>query len=225
MWFLERYLPNVIGLGSQLLESTYQTLYMVLVTAIFAGIIGLILGVILVVVDQDGILKQSTVFNVLNQAINICRSIPFIIMLALISPFTRFIVGTSIGTSAAIVPLIVGTVPFFARQVQNSLLEVDRGVIEAAIAMGSSPLEIIFSIYLKEGLTGIIRVASLTLINLIGLTTMAGVVGGGGLGNLAISVGYHRYQDDVTLVATLIILILVFISQGIGQYFVNKTTH
>jgi len=225
MWFIERYFPNVLGLGSQLIESTYQTLYMVVVTALFAGIFGLTLGVILVVVDENGILEKRLIFNLLDKAINVLRSIPFIIMLALIAPFTRFIVGTSIGTHAAIVPLVIGTVPFFARQIQNSLLEVDKGVIEAAVAMGSSPLEIIFCIYLREGLTGIIRVSSLTIINLIGLTTMAGVVGGGGLGNLAISVGYNRFQNDVTLVATLLVLILVFISQAIGNYFVKKTTH
>ncbi|MER2064659.1 MAG: ABC transporter permease subunit, partial [Alkalibacterium sp.] len=127
--------------------------------------------------------------------------------------------------TAAIVPLVVGTVPFYSRQVQNALLEVDSGVIEAAEAMGSSPLEIIFRVYLKEGLPSIVRVSSVTIINLIGLTAMAGAIGGGGLGNLAISRGYNRFQDDVTLVATGAILVIVFISQFIGNYFVRKTSH
>ena len=225
MNFLENYFPNVLLLQDEFIQSTYQTLYMVLISAAFAGIIGVIFGVTLVVTDQGGILQNSKVFNFLDKSINIFRSIPFIIMLALIAPFTRFIVGTSIGTTAAIVPLIVGTVPFFARQIQNALLEVDKGIIEAAISMGSTPIEIIVHVYLKEGLAGIIRVSALTMINLIGLSAMAGVVGGGGLGNLAIARGYNRMQNDVTLVATVIILILVFISQEVGNYFIKKITH
>src|SRR5699024_8759752 len=120
--------------------------------------------------------------------------------------------------TAAIVPLVVGTVPFYSRQIQNALLEVDAGIIEAAEAMGSSPLELIFRVYLKEGLPSIIRVSAVTIINLIGLTTMAGAVGGGGLGNLAIARGYNRNQMDVTLVATGAILVIVFVSQFIGNY-------
>lgn len=136
-----------------------------------------------------------------------------------------WIAHTSIGTTAAIVPLVVGTTPFFARQIQNALVEVDPGIIEAAQSMGSSPLGIIFRVYLKEGLNGIIRASSLTIINLIGLTAMAGAVGGGGLGNLAISRGYNRFNDDVTFVATLIILAIVFITQAIGNYLIRKTSH
>ncbi|NLB98923.1 MAG: ABC transporter permease subunit, partial [Lactobacillales bacterium] len=138
---------------------------------------------------------------------------------------TRFIVGTSIGSTAAIVPLVISTTPFFARQIQNALLEVDPGVVEAAQAMGTSNLDIIFRVYLKEGLASIIRVSAVTIINVIGLTAMAGAVGGGGLGNLAISRGYNRFQDDVILVATGLILIIVFISQAIGNYLVKKVSH
>ena len=156
---------------------------------------------------------------------NVFRPVPFIIMLALIAPITRLLVGTSIGTTAAIVPLVVGTVPFYSKQIQNALLEVDQGVIEAAEAMGSSPVEIIFRVYLKEGLPSIIRVSSVTIVNLIGLTTMAGAIGGGGLGNLAIARGYNRNQADVTLVSTAVILIIVFASQFIGNRLVKKTSH
>ena len=156
---------------------------------------------------------------------NVFRSVPFIIMLALIAPITRLLVGTSIGTTAAIVPLVVGTVPFYSKQIQNALLEVDQGVIEAAEAMGSSPVEIIFRVYLKEGLPSIIRVSSVTIVNLIGLTTMAGAIGGGGLGNLAIARGYNRNQADVTLVSTAVILIIVFATQFIGNRLVKKTSH
>lgn len=223
--FLTRYFPNVIEIQDEVIESTFQTIYMVLVTAAVAGILGILLGVVLVVTSPNGILENKRIYNFLDQFVNIFRSLPFIIMMTLIVPFTRLLVGTSIGTSAAIVPLVVGTTPFFARQIQNALLEVDEGVIEAAQAMGSTPLEIIFRVYLKEGLIPIIRVSSLTIINLIGLTAMAGAIGGGGLGNLAIVRGYTRFQTDVTLVATILILLLVFISQGIGNYLIRKISH
>ncbi|WHZ33003.1 methionine ABC transporter permease [Desemzia incerta] len=223
--FLTRYFPNVIEIQEEVIESTFQTIYMVLVTAAVAGILGILLGVVLVVTSPNGILENKRIYNFLDQFVNIFRSLPFIIMMTLIVPFTRLLVGTSIGTSAAIVPLVVGTTPFFARQIQNALLEVDEGVIEAAQAMGSTPLEIIFRVYLKEGLIPIIRVSSLTIINLIGLTAMAGAIGGGGLGNLAIVRGYTRFQTDVTLVATILILLLVFISQGIGNYLIRKISH
>ncbi|EDP68930.1 ABC transporter, permease protein [Carnobacterium sp. AT7] len=223
--FLTTYFENVIPLKDEIIESTLQTLYMVTATALIAGVLGLILGVILVVTDRRGILESPRLYNVLDQIVNLFRSLPFIIMMALVVPLTRLIAHTSIGTTAAIVPLVIGTVPFFARQIQNALLEVDPGVIEAAQSMGSSPLEIIFRVYLKEGLTAIIRVSSVTIINLIGLTAMAGAIGGGGLGNLAIARGYNRFQNDVTFVATVIILIIVFISQLIGNTLVKKTSH
>lgn len=223
--FLTTYFENVIPLKDEIIASTLQTLYMVGVTGLIAGVLGIILGVILVVTDNNGILENTPLYNILDKFVNIFRSLPFIILLALVVPLTRFLVHTSIGTTAAIVPLVIGTVPFYARQIQIALLEVDSGVIEAAQSMGSSPLEIIFRVYLKEGLTAIIRVSSLTIINLIGLTAMAGAIGGGGLGNLAIARGYNRYQNDVTLVATLIILLIVFISQFIGNQLVKRTTH
>lgn len=223
--FLEKYFSNVLQIQSEIFESIWETLYMVIITALIAGVLGIILGVVLVVTEEGGILENKRFYNLLERFVNIFRSIPFIIMLALIAPATRLIVGTSIGTTAAIVPLIVGTVPFYSKQIQNALLEVDSGVIEAAEAMGSSPAEIIFRVYLKEGLPSIIRVSSVTIINLIGLTAMAGAIGGGGLGNLAITRGYNRMQTDVTLVATGAILIIVLISQYIGNYLVKKTSH
>ena len=223
--FLEDYFSNVIQIRSEIWDSIWETLYMVGWTALIAGILGIILGVTLVVTEQGGILENEKLYSFLEKLVNGFRSVPFIIMLALIAPFTRFIIGTSIGTTAAIVPLVVGTVPFYSRQVQNALLEVDAGVIEAAEAMGSSPLEIIFRVYLKEGLPSLIRVSSVTIINLIGITTMAGAIGAGGLGDLAISRGYNRNQMDVTLVATAAILVIVLISQLIGDYLVKKTSH
>ena len=223
--FMQTYFPNVLNLQDEIIESIWETIYMTGWTALFAGILGILLGVTLVVTDTNGILAKPRLYDNLDRAINTFRSVPFIIMLALIGPITRLLVGTTIGPTAAIVPLVVGTVPFYSRQVQNALLEVDQGIIEAAEAMGSTPWEIIFRVYLKEGLPSIIRASSVTIINLIGLTAMAGAIGGGGLGNLAIARGYNRFQDDVTLVATLAILIIVFISQFIGNYFVKKTSH
>lgn len=223
--FLETYFPNVYDIQEEIVNSIWETLYMVSVTALIAGVLGILLGITLVVTEEDGILESRQVYNFLERAVNVFRSVPFIIMLALIAPITRLLVGTSIGTTAAIVPLVVGTVPFYSKQIQNALLEVDQGVIEAAEAMGSSPVEIIFRVYLKEGLPSIIRVSSVTIVNLIGLTTMAGAIGGGGLGNLAIARGYNRNQADVTLVSTAVILIIVFASQFIGNRLVKKTSH
>ena len=223
--FITTFLPNVSEIWDEVLQSTWETLYMTLVAGLIAGILGVILGVILVVTEDGGILESRHLYNVLDKLVNIFRSLPFIILMALIVPFTRLVVGTSIGTTASIVALVVATVPFYARQIQNALVEVDAGVIEAAQSMGASPGEIIFRVYLKEGLPGIIRVSSVTIINLIGLTAMAGAIGGGGLGNLAITRGYNRFQNDVTLVATIIILIIVFISQAIGNALVKKVSH
>lgn len=223
--FLEKNFPHVLELKQEFITSTIETLYMVFWTALIAGILGILLGVILVATGPKGILKNQFVYNILEKIINVCRSIPFIIMLALIQPITRFLTGTTIGTTAALVPLVIGVIPFFARQIENALLEVDSGVIEAAESMGTSPIGIVFRVYLIEGLPSIIRVSAVTIINLIGLTTMAGAIGAGGLGNLAITRGYNRFQSDVTIVATLIILILVFASQFISNILIKKVSH
>ena len=222
---IEQLLPYSSEIPERFVETTIETLYMTLVTAVIAGALGIVLGVTLTVTHKGNILDNRYVYKILENIINILRSIPFIIMLALIYPVTRAIVGTTIGTTAAIVPLVVATVPFYAKQVESALLEVDDGIVEAAEAMGTSPVGIIFSVYLKEGLPSLLRVSSVTIVSLIGTTTMAGAVGGGGLGDLAITRGYNRFQHDVTLVSTLIIMAFVFISQGIGNYFVNKTSH
>ncbi|MBP1903559.1 D-methionine transport system permease protein [Paenibacillus turicensis] len=223
--FFQQYFPNVIDLKDDIISSTYETLYMVAATSLFSAIFGILLGVIMVVIDEGGILENKWLYSILGKIINLFRSIPFIILIAAVVPLTRLITGTSIGMNAAIVPLVIGIVPFYARQIQNALLEVDPGIIEAAQSMGSGPIEIIFRVYLKEGLTGIIRASSVTVINLIGLTTMAGAIGSGGLGSLAINKGYNRFQSDITIVATILILILVFICQFIGDYFTKKSTH
>ncbi|MHC5375107.1 methionine ABC transporter permease [Enterococcus sp. LJL120] len=222
---LEKWLPNVVAYPTDFVEATLETLYMVFWTALIAGILGIIVGVFLVVIRPGGILENRYVYQLFDKVINVVRSIPFIILLTLLAVVTRFIVGTTIGAQAALVPLIIGVIPFFARQVENALLEVDHGVIEAAQAMGTSNIGIILRVYLVEGLPGIVRASALTIINVIGLTAMAGAVGAGGLGNLAITRGYNRFQTDVTIVATLLILILVFISQFISNLIIKRVTH
>lgn len=156
---------------------------------------------------------------------NLFRAIPFVILIDLISPLTKFIVNTRIGPTAAIVPLTLSTVPFFARQVEQALTDVSEGKIEAAEAMGLFPFEIIVDVYLREGLPSLIRASSITLISLLGLTAMAGTVGAGGIGDLAIAVGYQRYKDDVVIVSVVLILIVVYLIQGLANYLIKKTSH
>nr|WP_225365989.1 methionine ABC transporter permease [Levilactobacillus bambusae] len=205
--------------------ATGETLYMVAITAIVAGVIGMAMGITLVVTAPGGILANRLVYNLLDKLVNLFRSIPFVILLAVIAPVTRLIVGTAIGTTAAIVPLIVGAAPFYARQVQNALVEVDRGIIEAAQAVGSGPVALVFRVYLRESCSELIRVSVVTLISIIDLTAMAGAVGGGGLGNLAIIIGYDRFETDVTVMALIIILALVFLVQMIGDWLARRTNH
>lgn len=222
---INRLLPNVVNKLPELGKSIIDTFYMIGISGGISFVFGLILGIILVVTKKGNILENKVVFNVLDKIINIFRSIPFIILLAAAIPLTRAIVGTAVGTKGALVPLVIGTVPFFTRQIESALSELDNGLIEAAQSMGSSPLEIIFRIYLKESIPNIIRATTITFISLVGLTAMAGSVGGGGLGDLAIRYGYQRFQNDVTFVTIIILLIIVNLIQGIGDFIIKKTTH
>lgn len=218
-------LPNVVNKLPELVESIFQTLYMIGISGVISFIFGSILGIILVVTRKGNILENKIIFNVLDKVVNTCRSIPFIILLAAVIPLTRLIVGTALGTKGALVPLIIGTVPFFSRQIESALSELDQGLIEAAQSMGSSPIEIILRVYLKESIPNIVRATTITFISLVGLTAMAGSVGGGGLGDLAIRYGYQRYQTDVTFVTIIILLIIVNVIQGVGDFIIKKTTH
>ena len=222
---LTKLFPNVTSQWDLVTQSFTETLFMVGWTALIAGIIGISFGILLTITGPKGILENTLVYSILDKFINIIRSVPFIILLALVVPLTRIIVGTSIGTIAANVPLSIGVFPFYARQVQNALVEVDPGIIEAAQASGSSNFDLIFGVYLKEGTSELIRVSIVTLIGVIDFTAMAGDIGGGGLGNLAISLGYDRFETDITIAATLIILVMVLVTQTIGDYFVRRTTH
>lgn len=222
---VQKLLPNAITKLPEIYKATGETLLMIIVAGAISFVIGLILGVILVVTKKENILENKVVYFVLEKIINITRSIPFIILLAAAIPLTRLLVGTAIGTKGSFVPLVLGTIPFFARQIESALSEVDKGIIEAAESMGSSPFEIIFRVYLKESIPNIVRATTITFISLVGLTAMAGSVGGGGLGDLAIRYGYQRYQVDITFVTVIILLIFVNIIQGAGNIVIKKTTH
>lgn len=218
-------IPNVLQMKAEFIQATWETLYMTAISAIVAGILGLGLGVLLVVTQPGGILADRPSYELLDKLTNLLRSVPFIILLAVISPLTSYLVGTTVGTTASLMPLVFGIFPFYARQVQNALLDVDGGIVEAAQSMGSSPAAIIFRVYLKEGLPDLVRVSIVTVISLIGLTTMAGAIGAGGLGDIAISIGYARFENDVTLVAMIIILVMVFAVQLFGDWLVKRVSH
>ena len=218
-------IPNVMNKPDELWQAVVQTLYMFSVAGVIAFVCGLFLGTVLTVTAPGAILDEKRVFSTLSGIINVFRSIPFVILLAALIPVSRLIVGTAIGTTGALVPLVIGTVPFFSRQVESALAGVDPGLVEAAKSMGSSNLGIIFRVYLKESIPSIIRVTQITSISLIGLTAMAGAIGGGGLGDFAIRYGHQRGQTDVTYVTVIVILLMVWVIQASGNYFIRKLSH
>lgn len=222
---LSKYIPNVLNSTDEILVAIYQTLIMVSISGILSLVFGVLLGVTLVVTRKEGILENTAINNILDKVINVFRSIPFIILIAALMPLTRWVVGTAIGIKGAIVPLVIGTVPFFSRQIESALLEINKGIIEAAQAMGSGPMDIIFRVYLREGLPGIIRGVTITFISLIGYSAIAGAVGGGGIGDLAIRYGYQRFQTDITYISVILLLILVSVIQGVGNLIIKKVTH
>lgn len=209
----------------ELMDCTIDTVVMVLVSALVSFIFGLALGVVLTLTKPDGLHPNKVVFNFLDKAINVLRSIPFLILIMILIPATRLIMGTSIGVQGAIFPLIIGTIPFYARQIESVLSEVDHGLIEASEAMGCTTSQIIIHVMLHESIPSIIRVSMITLVNLIGLTAMAGAVGAGGLGDFAIRYGYQNYQTDSLWISLAMILLLVSIVQCVGGILVKKTTH
>lgn len=211
-----RLMPNVMDKLPVFYRAIIDTVIMVLWSGAISFILGLILGVIIIVTRAGGILENKVVYHILDKLINFFRSIPFVILLTALMPLSRFIMGTAIYVEGAIVPLVFGTVPFFARQVESALAEIDHGLIEAAQSMGSSPLEIIFRVYLRESIAAISRGTTITLISLLGLTAMAGAVGAGGLGDFAIRYGHDRNQVDATWATVAALVIMVSIIQFIG---------
>ncbi len=212
-------------LAELLISGTLETLYMVALSSLIAFIIGLPLGVVLSVTAPGGILQNKPVNAALSLVVNIGRSVPFVILMIAIIPFTRMIVGTSIGTNAAVVPLSVAAIPFVGRVVESALREIDQGIVEAAQSMGASPMEIICKVLLPEALPAIIAGLTLTLINLIGYSAMAGTIGGGGLGDVAIRYGYQRFMLDVMIATVAVLVILVQLCQLIGDKLASATRH
>lgn len=225
---LQTYLPNVYQLGwtgdAGWGLAIWNTLYMTVVPFIVGGAIGLFLGLMLVLMGPNGVIENKAVCWVLDKFTSIFRAIPFVILIAILASFTYMIMGTTLGATAALVPLTFATFPFFARQVQVVFSELDKGVIEAAQASGATFRDIV-KVYLGEGLPDLIRVSTVTLISLVGETAMAGAIGAGGLGNVAISYGYNRFNNDVTWVATLIILLIIFAIQFFGDWLTKKFSH
>jgi D-methionine transport system permease protein len=197
-------------------NSLGETLYMVGVSCVLAVVFGLPIGVILVITEKRNILENPGVNQAFQAVVNIGRSIPFVILMVAIMPFTRLLTGTSIGTTAAIVPLTIAAIPFVARMVETSLREVDPGVVEAAQAIGASPWEIITKVLIPEAKPSLILGVTITAINLVGYSTMAGAIGGGGLGDLAVRYGYQRFRGDVMLVTVIILVLLVQGVQMLG---------
>ena len=202
-----------------------ETFIMLGIVGVISLLIGTLFGVIMVVTKKEGILENVILYFLIGKVIDFFRAIPFIVLIFLIAPMTRAIVGTTIGLKGAMLPLAVGAIPFVARQIESALSEVDNGLIEASQAMGCSPLEIIFRVYLKESVPGIIRATTITLITLIGYIAMVGAVGGGGLGDFCIRYGYNSFQFDVIYVSVVVLLLITSLIQGIGNFAIRKTTH
>lgn len=205
-----------------LIKSFWETGYMVVASTVLASLIGIPLGIILTVTRNGHILPNAAINSVLGVIVNATRSTPFIILMVAIIPLTRMLVGSSIGTTAAIVPLTISAAPFIARVIESSLLEIDHGVIEAAQSMGASPMQIIYKVLLPESLHSIVLGITLAVIALIGYSAMAGVLGGGGLGDLAIRYGYQRFQPDVMIVTVVILILMVQFIQFIGDTLSKK---
>lgn len=223
--FLNSIIPNVMNKLPDFTQAIIDTFIMLGIVGFVSLILGTIFGVIMVVTEKGAILENKTVYFILGKIIDFFRSVPFIILIFLLTQVTRMIMGTSIGIKGAIFPLIIGSVPFVARQIESALSEVDHGLIEASQAMGCSPIEIIFRVYLRESVPGIIRAMTITLITLIGYIAMVGAVGGGGLGDFCIRYGYNSMQYDVIYVSVIILLLITSIIQGIGNLLIRKTTH
>lgn len=208
--------------GLLLAEGTLATIWMVVASTLLAHLIGLPIGLIVVVTDR-GLLHPNKIIHTLFEGIiNIGRSIPFIILMIALIPFTRFVVGTSLGVNATIVPLVIAAVPFVARLAESSLKEIPTGVIESTQAMGASTRRIVFDVMIPESMPSLIRGLSLTAITLVGYSAMAGAIGGGGLGDIAIRYGYHRYQTDVMFVTIILLILLVQIIQEAGNRLARK---
>jgi len=211
--------------GGLITNATLQTLYMVGVAGIVGFIVGTPLGVILHITKKGGLLENTKFNKVLGAIVNIGRSVPFIVLMVAIIPVTKFLVGTFIGTSAAIVPLTIGAIPFIARLIEGALIEVPTGLIEAAQSMGATPMQIITKVLLPEAMPTIINSITITLVTLVSYSAMAGTVGGGGLGDVAIRYGFYRYDISVMAATIVLLIVIVQIVQSVGDAIVRRVDH
>ena len=225
MDWINTLLPNLDRLSGELLKSIGQTATMIGVSGTIAWVLGILVGVLLVTTRPGGILENRAVFTFFDRAIDIIRSIPFIILIVLLIPLSRFLVGTGSGVTGSFVALVFGTVPFFARQVESVLSDIDHGLIEASEAMGFSPMQIIFGVYLKESIPGITRVTMITFVSFVGITAIAGAIGAGGIGDFAIRYGYQMGDRDMIWLTVLIILAVISVFQFFGNLIIRRTTH
>ncbi|KYD18665.1 MAG: ABC transporter permease [Caldibacillus debilis] len=203
-------------------QKTWETLYMTGISIIFIFLLGIILGLLVFLTSKGNLWENRWIYGIISGLINIFRSIPFVILIVLLIPFTKFLVGTMIGADAALPALIIGSAPFYARMVEIGLREIDKGVIEAAKAMGANTFTIIFKVLLPESMPALVSGITVTAIALVGYTAIAGVIGAGGLGDYAYLDGFSQNQNDVTFFATLLILLIVFIIQFIGDFITKK---
>lgn len=209
MWSSETWNMLLVGIG--------ETLYMTVAATVLGYVFGLPMGVLMAISDKEGIRPNKPIYKVLDILANIVRSVPFLILLIVLIPFTRALTGKSYGSTATIVPLVVAAVPFIARMVESSLREVDAGVIEAARSMGANTFTIVRKVLLVEARTSLVMGATIAVGTILGYSAMAGTVGGGGLGDIAIRYGYHRYQTDIMLVTVILLIILVQVFQTVGN--------
>ena len=215
--FLNNWIPNVMAKLPDFYAAIGDTLLMLIWSGAISFVLGLILGVLLTVTKPDGILENKIVYQILDKLVSLFRSIPFIILLTWVMPLSRVIMGTAIYVRGAIVPLVFGCVPFFTRQVQTALAELDPGLIEAALSMGATPMQIITRVLLPESMPGIVSQLTTVIIALVGESAMAGAVGGGGLGDLAIRYGYQRFRPDIMIATVVILIVLVQLVQFLGN--------
>jgi D-methionine transport system permease protein len=206
----------------ELLFALWETIYMVALSTLFSGIFGFAVAIVMILTGSGGLRPNKAVYSTLNLMVNLLRSFPFIILMIAIIPLTRLIAGTSIGSTASIVPLTIAATPFVARLMEGSLLEVDPGVVEAARSFGASDMQVVFGVMVKEATPSIVLNWAVVAINLLGYSAMAGVVGGGGLGDLAIKYGYNRFQTDVMIYSVAILIIIVQLIQSVGNKVYDK---
>ncbi|OJY28113.1 MAG: methionine ABC transporter permease [Myxococcales bacterium 68-20] len=218
-------LATLMPLASLLLEATLETIVMVVASTAMASVIGVALGIVLVLTHRDGVVPRPLVHRVVGALVNVGRSVPFVILMVAIIPFTRFVTGTSIGTRAAIVPLVVAAIPYVARVAHAALEEVPRGLVDAIVAMGATPLQVVREAYLREARPALARGLTLTAISLVGYSAMAGAIGGGGLGDLAVRYGYQRFRTDVMVATVVVLVVLVQALQATGERLARRLDH